>query len=103
MHAVMMCDGAGWQRRARPHRPRRRHILALVAGLTVPNSTPSSGLWLYLRERFSYRSASFDDTEAIIDACCIKHGSTSSAEPDRMRTLCSLSMDHEGDFIGSLV
>ena len=88
-------------RRARPHRPRQRHLGA-VAALTVPNSTPSSGFGSTYANA-SYRSASSTTPAlAIIDACC-QAWIDLIAEPDRMRTLCAYPWINEGDFIGSLV
>ena len=97
-HAVMMCDGAGW------HDERALTVpdnvtLALLPPYS-PELNPVERVWLYLRERFLSLRV-LDDTEAIIDACC-QAWIDLIAEPDRMRTLCALSMDYEGDFIGSL-
>ena len=77
-HAVMMCDSPS--------------TLALLPPYS-PELNPVERVWLYLRERFlSLR---------VLDAAVAKHGSIrrtgSYANPLR------LSMDHEGDFIGSLV
>ena len=74
-HAVMMCDGAGWHGRARPHRPRQRHLGA-VAALQSPNSTPSSGFGSTYANA-SYRSAS-STTPRPSSTPVAKHGSTSS-------------------------
>ena len=84
--AVMMCDGAGWHDERALTVP--DNVTFADCRLTVPNSTPS----LYLREdrprpRRGHRQAWIDH-----------HRRTGSyANPLR------LSMDHEGDFIGSLV
>ena len=98
-HAVMMCDGAGWH---------DERALTVPDNVTLALSTPYSPelnpverVWLYLRERFLSLRV-LDDFEAIIDACMTSmdrphRRSGSNANP------LSLSMDHEGDFIGSLV
>ena len=84
--AVMMFDGAGWSRRARPHRFPNNVTLALVPPYS-PELNPVERVWLYLRERFLSLRV-LDDTEAIIDACC-QAWIDLIAEPDRMRTLCA--------------
>ena len=66
--------------------------------LTVPNSTPSSGFGSTYANA-SYRSAS-STTPRPSSTPVAKHGSTSS-QNRIVRTLCAV--DHEGDFIGSLV
>ena len=73
-------------RRARPHRPRQRHLGA-VAALQSRTQPRRTRVWLYLRERFLSLRV-LDDTEAIIDACC-QAWIDLIAEPDRMRTLCA--------------
>ena len=67
-HAVMMCDGAGWHDE-RALTVRRAPSPWRCCRLTVRDSTPSSGFGSTYANA-SYRSASLDDTEAIIDACC---------------------------------
>ena len=91
-HAVMMCDAPVGTTSAPSPSPTTSPWRC--CRLTVPNSTAVERVWLYLRERFLSLRV-LDDTEAIID------GSTSSQN----RIVCepSQSMDHEGDFIGSLV
>ena len=85
-------------RRARPHRPRQRHLGA-VAALLVPNSTPSSGFGSTYANA-SYRSAS-STTPRPSSTPVAKHGSTSSQN----RIVCEPSAPIHGscDFIGSLV
>ena len=97
-HAVMMCDGAGW------HDERALTVpdnvtLALLPPYS-PELNPVERVWLYYANA-SYRSAS-STTPRPSSTPVAKHGSTSSQN----RIVCEplrLSMDHEGDFIGSLV
>ena len=72
-------------RRARPHRPRQRHLGAVAA--LQSRTQPRERVWLYLRERFLSLRV-LDDTEAIIDACR-QAWIDLIAELDRMRTLCA--------------
>ena len=98
-HAVMMCDGAG------RHDERALTVpdnvtLALLPPYS-PELNPVERVWLYRRERFLSLRV-LDDTEAhhrrLLPSMDRPHRRTGSyANPLR------LSMDHEGDFIGSLV
>ena len=85
-------------RRARPHRPRQRHLGLLPP--YSPDSTPSSGFGSTYANA-SYRSASSTHRghhRRLLPSMDRPHRRTGSyANPLR------LSMDHEGDFIGSLV
>ena len=84
VHAVLVLDGAGWH---------DQRALTVPDNLTLvplppysPELNPVERVWLYLRERFlSLRL--FDDTEAIIDACC-EAWNALVAEPGRLKTLC---------------
>ncbi len=81
---MLVLDGAGW------HNPK---ALAVPDNITLvllppysPELNPVERVWLYLRERFlSLRL--FDDTEAIINACCTAWNAL-VAEPGRLRSLC---------------
>ena len=84
VHAVMVVDGAGW------HDPRALDIPDNVTLVPLPpycpELNPVERIWLYLRERFlSLRL--LDDTEAIIEACCIAWNQL-VAEPGRLKSLC---------------
>ena len=98
-HAVMMCDGAGW------HDERALTVpdnvtLALLPPYS-PELNPVERVWLYLRERFlSLRvlDRHRGHHRRLLPSMDRPHRRTGSyANPLR------LSMDHEGDFIGSLV
>ncbi len=67
-HAVMMLDGAGWHD-ARALTVPDNVTLALLPPYR-PELNPVERVWLYLRERFLSLRV-LDDTEAIIDACCL--------------------------------
>lgn len=84
VHAVMVLDGAGWH---------DERALAVPDNVTLvplppysPELNPVERLWLYLRERFLSLRV-FDDTDAIIDACCDAWNAL-TAEPGRIKTLC---------------
>ena len=85
VHAVMALDGAGWH---------DQRALTIPDNLTLvelppysPELNPVEHLWLYFRERFLSLRV-LDDTDAIIDACC-QAWNTLTAEPERIRSLCS--------------
>ena len=98
-HAVMMCDGAGWHDERALTVPRQRHLGAVAAlqsrtqprraGLALPTRT----LPIAPRPR-RHRG----HHRRLLPSMDRPHRRTGSyANPLR------LSMDHEGDFIGSLV
>ena len=74
----------------------QRHLGAALQSRTQPRRAGLAGL-----RNASYRSAVLDDTEAISTPSC-QAWIDLIAAPDRMRTVLGLSMDHEGDIIGSL-
>lgn len=85
VHAVLVLDGAGWHDARALCVPEAITLLPLPA--YSPELNPVERVWLYLRERFlSLRL--FDDTDAIIDACC-QAWCALLAEPDRIRSLCA--------------
>ena len=95
----MMLDGAGWHD-ARALTVPDNVTLALLPPYS-PELNPPERVWLYLRER-SLSLRVLDDTEAIIDACC-KAWIALIEEPGSHAITLRISMDHEGDFIGSMV
>ena len=94
-HAVLVLDGpTGQARGLKAHGWHDERALTVPDNLTLvplpaysPELNPVERVWLYLRERFlSLRL--FPDTEAIIEACC-RAWNALTAEPDRIRSLCS--------------
>ena len=94
-HAVMMCDGDG------RHDERALTVpdnvtLALLPPYS-PELNPVERVWLYLRERFL--SLRVLDDRGHHRRLCQAWMSSQNRVSNPLR----LSMDHEGDFIGSLV
>jgi transposase len=82
--AVMVLDGAGW------HDARALEVPANVTLVPLPPYSPQLNpmerVWLHLRERhLSLRI--LDDTEAILDACCIAWNHLLD-DAQRLRSLC---------------
>jgi hypothetical protein len=85
VHVAMVLDGAGWHDHRALNIP--DNLTLVVQPSYSPELNPVERVWLYLRERFLSLRV-LDDTEAIIDACC-QAWNALTAEPDRIRSLCS--------------
>ena len=81
----MVLDGAGWHDERALTVPDNLSLAPLPA--YSPELNPVERVWLYLRERYLSLRV-FDDTEAIIDACCTAWNQLTK-EPDRLRSLCA--------------
>jgi len=67
-HAVVTLDGAGW------HRSREKlkvpgNISLLLLPPYAPELNPQENIWQYLRQNYLANRV-FEDTKAIVDACC---------------------------------
>ena len=85
VHAVMVLDGAGWHDERALTLPENLSLVTPPA--YSPELNPVERVWLYLRERYLSLRV-LDDTEAIIDACCIAWNKLTK-EPGRLRSLCA--------------
>ena len=78
----MMCDGAGWHDRARPHRP--RNDLGAVAALQSRTQPRRAGLALYEHAPCLRDPRRPEANRRLLPSMDRPH-----SRPDRMRTLCA--------------